>query len=507
MDLPTLCSLELSFDPNRFRIQAFKHQLDAVELILRNPYFGNFSEMGMGKTKVAIDAAQILFERGLIKQVLVIAPASVRAVWYDKEFGEIRKHFWEGTSGIVMEYHSTERAWQYGQNNSKDQQLMWIISNYDFIRREDRLRELMSFIDQKTLLILDESSAIKNHQALQTKACIRLRKQVDRVLLLNGTPIANTPGDMFTQGFIMNPTVLACTNYYQFRARYAVMGGYMNKQVVRWVNLDDMQRRFAPYVFRRLKVDCLDLPPKLDPITITVTLDEKTWKIYKELKDEFITWLNTETVVTAPQAVVKALRLSQVTSGFLMGATSATFDEENPPPSVQIISNEKHELFMDWFTQQLEADPRLKLLVWSRWRVEVARLFDELSKLPVNVGVIWGNQPQEERDYALRLLDPRTMPEEPCVVIGTPASGAMGLNLAGAHTVVYISNDYSLKTRLQSEDRVHRPGQTYPVSYFDVVAVGPKGQRTIDHLIMKVLRNKGNLANFTTSAWIQGLVE
>lgn len=498
-------TLEISFDPARFQTKPFDHQIEAVEKILQNPYFGNFSEMGTGKTKVTIDAAQILFERDAIDQVLVITPASVRAVWYDPEFGELRKHIWEGTSGLVMEYHSTEKGWRYGSKAKRE--ILWIVTNYDFIRREDRLRDLLSFVGPRTLLVLDESSAIKNFQAQQTKACNRIRKQVGRVLLLNGTPIANSPGDMFTQGFVMNPEILGCTNYYQFRARYAVMGGYLMKQVVKWINIPDLQARFAPYVVRRLKTDCLDLPPKLDPVTMTCVLTPRTWKIYKDMRDEFIAWLTGDAVVTAAQAAVKALRLSQITSGFLMGATSATFEEDNVPEPLQIISSEKLDLFMDWFVEQLEADPCLKLLVWSRWRAEVARLYDELSKLFVNVGVIWGGQKQEERDYALRLLDPRTTPNEPCVVIGTPASGSMGLNLAAAHTVVYISNDYSLKTRLQSEDRVHRPGQTCAVSYFDMVAVGPNGQRTIDHLILKALRNKENLAEYTTSAWLQGLSE
>jgi SNF2 family DNA or RNA helicase len=99
------------------------------------------------------------------------------------------------------------------------------------------------------------------------------------------------------------------------------------------------------------------------------------------------------------------------------------------------------------------------------------------------------------------------MPEGPVVVIGTPASGAMGLNLTAAHTVVYISNDFSLKTRLQSEDRVHRPGQMFPTSYFDIIATGPAGQKTIDHTVVKSLKAKLELATFTTSAWIQVLME
>jgi SNF2 family DNA or RNA helicase len=164
---------------------------------------------------------------------------------------------------------------------------------------------------------------------------------------------------------------------------------------------------------------------------------------------------------------------------------------------------------MEWFEDQLKIDKNLKLLVWCRFRPQLWSVHQAMAaKYPnITLGLLWGNQKPEERDAAKRLLDPRTMPPGPVVVLGTPATGAVGLNLAGAHTVMYLSNDYSLFKRMQSEDRVHRPGQTYPVSYFDVVATGPNGQKTIDHTIMKALRNKKNVAEFTTSAWIQALRE
>ena len=87
-------------------------------------------------------------------------------------------------------------------------------------------------------------------------------------------------------------------------------------------------------------------------------------------------------------------------------------------------------------------------------------------------------------------------------MLGTPATGSMGLTLTAAHTVVYLSNDFSLKTRLQSEDRAHSPGLVEHVSYFDFVAHGPNGQKTIDHGVVKALQTKESIANFTTSAWL-----
>jgi hypothetical protein len=125
----------------------------------------------------------------------------------------------------------------------------------------------------------------------------------------------------------------------------------------------------------------------------------------------------------------------------------------------------------------------------------------------LHLGTIVGGQKPEDRNRALQLLDPRTMADGPTIVVGTPSTGSMGLNLVGSHTVLYMSNDHNLKTRLQSEDRTHRPGQRYDVRYFDIVAVGPNGQRTIDHGILKSLLAKEDMANMTAKAWMSVISE
>ena len=77
----------------------------------------------------------------------------------------------------------------------------------------------------------------------------------------------------------------------------------------------------------------------------------------------------------------------------------------------------------------------------------------------------------------------------------------MGLNLAAAHDVVYLSNDWSARIRSQSEERVHRPGQTFPVSYFEILATGPDGQKTVDHAILKAMKRKQEDAVLTMEFW------
>jgi SNF2 family DNA or RNA helicase len=524
-------------DLNRARLEPYAHQIIGVEKIVENPFFFLADEMGAGKTKQTIDSAQVLAEMGLIDTVVIVAPAAVRAVWFDPELGELAKHLWAKFPCTITEYHSQSVSWDWfrkfeGQDYKS--KLHWFITNYDFIRSSKgaHLSKLLKYCTKKTLLVLDESSAVKNYKAKQTQACEELREECGRILLLNGTPIANNPGDLYSQAHLMDPKILGCKNWFHFRARYATMGGYQGRQIVSWHGIEDLQERMAPYVLRRLKKDCLDLPEKIDSVPIVVTLTPATWKIYREMKEDMVVWLNQNTVASASQALTKVIRLAQITSGFVGGVEReedlleqpelpafiektdgqpSLFDVADLPTSnLQEVGREKLDAFFERLESLLEEDPNLKLLVWSRFRPEVARLYKELGEkyAKIDRGLIWGrSKDKNERTHALRLLDPRTAPKGPAVVIGTPATGSMGLNLTAAHTVIYMSNDFSLKTRLQSEDRVHRPGQLYPVSYFDMIAQGPKGQKTIDHATVKALQAKSDLADMTTSAWLDVLLE
>jgi len=508
------------------RIEPYRHQIIGVKKIVEHSYFMLADQMGAGKTLQAIVAAQVLFEQNQIDRVLVVTPAPVRVVWYDPEFGELAKHLWSHIPSLITEFHARERMWTYGKDGPRV--LSWTITNYDFLVNKNRYEQIVNFCNKRTFLICDESSKIKNHRAIRTKAILKLRRRCSRVLLLNGTPIANNPRDMYSQGNIMDPSILETPYVYQFDARYAIKGGWENRETIGWRNLEDMQQRFAPYVLRRLKTDCLDLPEKLPPVVIQPTLTAETWKTYKAMRDEMIVWLDQpHSVSLAAQVIVKVLRLAQITSGFIGGVEIQEPDPSSeegrpdwmpfegvaPPPitdrsPVREIGREKLDVYLEWLADKLEEDPNFKLLTWCWFRPELSRLTQAIQKeFPkVDVRELHGSQRKLEREQALRLLDPRTAPKGPAVLCGTPDSGAMGYTFTAAHTVMYVSASHSLLNYLQSQDRVHRPGQVHPVSYFHLLATGPKGERTIDHIIHKARQGKLDLATWTTSAWRTALL-
>lgn len=524
------------------------HAKIGVRALLANTFFGLYDEMGAMKTAQVIITAQFLYLAGVINRVIVIAPASVRDVWFDQDLGELTLHLFEGLPARVSEFHARIRHWNTGDWKSRPDQLRWIITNYEFIARSQVRLQYLSrrqFCGPNTLLVLDESSAVRNKTTKQSRACLTIRRRCGRVIEMNGTPVADTPMDLMNQANILSPMILDCPYITIFRERYCVMKPNVDfPQILDWRNLDDLVGRMAPYVLRRLKEDCLDLPPKLPPVIIPVPLQPKTWTHYKAMRDNMVAWVSENEASIAGQAITKAMRLAQITSGFLGGieevfevpdeAEVPLFMQEedwfikhqnrltgfdtslpDPPPGplpgpMREFSSEKIDATLKFFQEHLEQDPAFKLVIWCRFRLEMKRLTEALTARhrDVRIANIVGGQNRIDRTLALRLLHPRTaIMDEPAVLIGTCGTGAMGHNFTASHVVLNMSYDYSLFKYLQSSDRNHRPGQTEAVSYFDLMATGPKGQQTIDHTILKARQKKQDVALWTAAAWRDELVD
>jgi len=307
--------------------------------------------------------------------------------------------------------------------------------------------------------------------------------------------------DLWSQANFLSPRILPYKNFFHFRAMFCIMGGWHQKQVIGWQNLNILQQQLAPYVIRREKKDCLDLPDKIYT-QLEVPLSEATWKTYKQMRDEAVVWLD-ENPTMAAQAGVRVMRLSQITSGFLGGFRPEESDLEEEPRVVE-VGREKLDLLREWVAARLEEQPSVKIIVWCRFRPELERVAEDLKDL-LPTYRLYG-QGKKERTEAIARFSDVTNPE-PALLAGQVQAGGFGLNLVAADHVVYLSNDFSLLSRLQSEDRVHRPGQTHHVLYLDVLATGPKGQRTIDHHVVKALRGKSDLATWTVAAWKKALEE
>ncbi len=486
---------------HKYRLKPYRHQVVGVQKLVEKPAFALFDEMGLGKTKQALDAACELFIQDQINLVLIICPASLmHLVWGNPVEGEIKAHVW--VPHVVYKYHSRGLVKLF-ESQPSPPRLGFVITSYEFTRKRTKVRRVWQYPvineihklikDRKTFLIVDESSAVAYHGSIQTKSTYHLRQGVKRVVELNGTPVSNNPTNLYAQFKILDPAILGFTTYTEYFRYHCIPHHQFPTKPIGYLKMEELQEKTAPYVLRRTKDECLDLPPKTY-IKREVSLTKNSWRLYKEMRDEMVAWLDQDTASVARQAIVKMIRLAQLTSGMLGG-----FEEYE---SAQVVGSEKRDYVMDLLHQELP--DQSKIIVWSRFRLEQKLLAKSLEEKKVEVYRVYGGQPEEERKAIQRFADKEKNTK--AVLLGQPRAGGIGLNLTSSALAVYISTDYSLLTRLQSEDRIHRIGQTKPCTILDVLATGPEGQKTVDHAIVTALKSKEDVANWTCSKWKEELL-
>lgn len=422
----------------------FEHQVEIIKTAQGKKYYALFCDMGTGKTRCAIE---------LIKSrpVLVIAPNTILENWQD----EI-KH-WSSLTSIILQGTKAKRI-----KLLKEPADVYII-NYEALRllEEELIKKKFQMI------IADESQKIKGFKTLQSKSAFRIGQNVGYRLILTGTPVTNSPLDIFAQYRFLKPDVFGIS-YYRFRYRYAIMGGFLNKQVTNYINLDELHRKVYSCAIRIKKEDCLSLPDKLYQ-THQVDMNDEQARVYKQLRTEFISELKGKTV-TAPYVLTRLIRLSQVTAGFIKDETATEINFDTNPKLILL-------------KELIEALPeKEKIVIFCRFIKEIHNVVALCIEMNWPWTGIWG-ETVDRQDKVKEFNDGAK------IFIGQLQTAGLGINLQVARYCVFLSNSYSHGERLQCEDRLHRIGQSHNVTYIDIVARG-----SIDLTILKCLKEKKDLA-------------
>jgi len=332
-------------------------------------------------------------------------------------------------------------------------------------------------LSHNTLMVIDESTTIKNPKAKRTKNIISLSQRAKYRRIMTGSPVTKNPLDLYSQCEFLDPYLLDFTSYYAFRNRYAEMKtlhihGRSIQVVDKFKNLGELSDQLKGFSYRVLKEDCLDLPDKnYTKRQINLTPDQR--KIYIQMKETALATLNGKQVTTV-NVLTQLMRLQQITCGHF------TADDG----SIQKVLNNRINELMDVLSE-MEG----KAIIWAHWQYDIKDIIKEIVKVhgPGSVVDYYGLTPQSERQKNRDAFqnDPKVR-----FLVGTPQTGGYGITLTAANTVIYFSNGYDLEKRIQSEDRAHRIGQKKNVTYVDIIA-----EDTVDEKIVKALRKKVNIAS------------
>lgn len=442
--------------------------------------FGFLFEMGCGKTLTAISVIGAGYQMGRIKKVLIVAPTSVCAVW-PKEFAEYADFRYMvktllGTKPQRLKALDDLEAFPF-------QSLKVAVINYESTWRDEIFERLLEF--DADLIIADESQRIKTHDASQSKAMHQLGDQARYKLILSGTPVQNEAIDIFSQYRFLDPTIFGM-NFYSFRGRYAVMGGFNRKQIVQYRDLDGLIKKEHSIAYRVTKEEALDLPQQTFENRY-ITLSTKERNLYDRLRRDSFAELDGGGKITATTVLTKLLRLQQFTGGFLVED-----DAERP----QLVSRGKLDALAD-ILQDYVVEGKKKLVIFARFIpevMEIIKLTDAtLKKHGMSSVAIYGDIKKELRGDIVKQFqeDPKTM-----VFIGQIDTAGTGITLTAADTCVYYSVNFNYATYSQSLARIHRIGQHHPCTYIHLVA-----ENTVDSTILSSLGKKEDLAKTVVDSW------
>ena len=462
----------------KFKTKPYAHQLTALEKSWNQITFAYFMEMGTGKTKVLIDNAAMLYDKGKIDGVLIVAPKGVVGTWYNQE---LPTHLPNHIKNMTILWQSNITKGQREKLNSlfkSDHDLHILIMNVEAFSTEKGRDFATKFLNShRTLMVIDESTTIKNPTAKRTKNILALSEISRYRRIMTGSPVTKNPLDLYSQCEFLSPYLLDFTSYYAFRNRYAEMKtlhlrGRSIQIVDEFKNLGELSNQLKGFSYRVLKEDCLDLPEKnWTKRQITLTHDQR--KIYEQMKETALAHLNGK-VASTMIVLTQLMRLHQITCGHF------TADDG----TIQDIPNNRFKELLDVLSE-MEG----KAIIWAHYQHDVKNIIREVVKIYGEGSIVdfFGLTPQDERQDNIRKFqdDPKCR-----FFVGTPATGGYGITLTAANTVIYYSNGYDLEKRLQSEDRAHRIGQKKAVTYVDIIA-----EDTVDEKIVTALRDKINIAS------------
>lgn len=472
--------------PYPVKANLYKHQIRGANMALRafgaldaktpGGGFGELFEMGCGKTLTTIAVAGALYNLGKIDRVLVVAPTSVCSVW-PHDLNQFATFPWEAR---VLLGDKKKRLKALNElENWPFKALRIAVINYESTHREGIFEALAAY--KPDLIVCDESQRIKNPSAAQSKALHKLGDAAPFRMILSGTPVQNNAVDLYSQYRFLCPAVYGA-NFYAFKNRYCIMGGYGQHQIVGYRNMDELVEKEHSVAYRVTKEECLDLP-KQTFINRYVQFTDAEQAIYEQLRKSSFLELETGENVTATTILTMYLRLMQLTGGFL------TADESTRPKQVNTAKLDALADIVDDYV----VDAGKKLVIFARFRAEIAAIENLLRLRKIQYGSIYGDVPMEERGKIVD--DFQTNPDTKVFVAQIQTAG-LGITLHAASTAVFYSYDYNYANYAQALARIHRIGQRLPVTYIHLVVDG-----SIDEKILAALENKEDMAKTVVDSW------
>jgi SNF2 family DNA or RNA helicase len=459
-----------------YKVQPWKHQLEAISKAETSDELALFFDMGTGKTATTINILRLQYNKNKkIMKTLIFAPLVVCENW-GREF---ELHSKIPSANILVLNKSGKKRLKDFDDNVNDNTI--IVTNYEALRTAELFKRLEKW--QPEILVCDESHLCKNPQANQSKKVEKLSRTTRHRYILTGTPILNSALDVFQQFRILDGGKTFGKNYYVFRDRYfkdansqwSGRPGYFPKWEPRTNLYPELNAKIFAKALRVTKDECLDLPPLIKQ-TVTVEMNAKQKKAYKEMERDLVTYIKDNKdkpqAVIAELAVTKALRLQQITTGFVTTEDEDLIDFGEVPRLKEL-------------KELLQTITHLhKCIVWCSFRHNYKQVSKVCDALELPHVFLTGEMSAAKKQEA---MDEFNNDSKCKVMIANRRAGGIGVNLVSASYSIVYSRNFSLNEELQSEARNYRKGCEIhdKITKIDLVA-----KDSIDARVMEALAGK-----------------
>ena len=429
-----------------------EYQSKAIRFCLERACAGLFLSPGLGKTSIMLDVFEVLRAKGLIKQMLVLAPLRVcYSVWPAEvtkwdDFGHLKVGVLHGPDKLIT---------------LNDKSYDVLVMNYEGLRWLAGIRAKLP-----EMLVIDESSKLKHINTQRFKTLKTMLDKFKRRYILTGSPASNSLLDLFGQLYAMDQGATFGPYITKYRSDYFNQGGFGGYEWRLKPGADiAIHEKLAPRVMSLAAEDYLTLPPLVET-TIEVTLPPPAMLQYLQMEKQLKLDLDSGKV-TAANAAVATMICRQIANG---GVYTGIVKHEAID-----IHEVKIEATLD-LVEELAGQPTIVVFDFKH---DLARLKKALGKDTPHIS--GGVSPKQSQE----IVDAWNAGEIP-VLLGHPASMSHGLNLQRTgRAIIFHSLTWSWEDRMQLIRRIYRQGQEYPVFVYDIVAKG-----TIDEAIQKAVKGK-----------------
>lgn len=429
------------------------YQRYCINRLINEPVLGLFLDMGLGKTVITLTAVNDLrFNRFAISKALVIAPKKVAE---DTWVREVKK--WDHLKLLrVIPVLGSQQKRIRALNTPGD---VYVLSRDNVQWIVDYYRNSWPF----DMVIIDELSSFKNHQAKRFKKLNMVRGHIQRIVGLTGTPAPNGLIDLWAQVYLLDRGERLGRSITQYRNDYFAPGSRNRSTIFSYDPLPGAEEQIKTNIqdicISLSAKDYLKLPERIDNV-IYVKLDAKARKAYDEMEKNLLLEVDEETI-DAGTAAVLSNKLLQICNG-------AVYNEEKQ--AVEIHDNK-----LEAFKELIEAAQGKPVLVFYNFQHDKERILRSLKKSRLRIGEL--KSPATIEEWNTGGLD---------ILLAHPASAAYGLNLqAGGNIIVWYGLNWSLELYQQANARLYRQGQKENVIIHHLVVEDSRDQD-----VMTVLGDK-----------------